>query len=258
MVNENDVEALDELEDEEVEDSIEDDSTEEDSQQPDELALLKAEVAALRNQNSKIAKDFSAAVGRYQSLVDRLESGRGDTDKLSREIASSVNAVDKVLETILSADDISPELRARALEVRRSAKAEADLDSLRAEVESLKNRKPEPVVVDTSNELSPLERTVHTMINKAGFSIEDFNWTEANAVFSRDGDEGVVAYFTDQIVNRKVEASSTGRRQAKKESSKGSPRGADVGGDITSQLGDAADGDLDKGIALLRSMGVNV
>lgn len=229
MVNEN-IDAPEDQEVPDVEDSTEDSDTEdttEETKQPDEIALLKQEVALLRAQNNKTVKDFSAAVGRYQSLVDKLESGRGDTDKIARQVQSSIGAVDQVLETILGDETFSPEIRARAMAIRSSAKASTELDGLKAEIEALKNRKPEPpVAADSAQELSPIEQLVHTMIGAASLKIEDFDWNEAGSVYSTGGDMGVIGYFTNKIAEKRAEAQAAERRQSRKTSASKPPEQA--------------------------------
>jgi hypothetical protein len=258
-------EELDELQvldddefDEELDEGLEDSDDVDGVEPPDELALLKEEIASLRTQNaqqSKAVKDFSAAVGRYQSLIDKMEAGRGDTDKLARQLAASVGGVEQVIDTILADPNIDPEVRARALAARDSTKANAKLASLEAEIEALKN-KPEPVQEVQSNELTVLERTVHTMINRSGLQIEDFNWTEANLVYSQTGSEAeIISYFTNKIAEKKAESTAAERRQARKASAgKPAPKGADNAGDIATQLENAKD--LDEGVEMLRKLGV--
>lgn len=265
MTMDNEIEALEsELEPDDSEEvDTESDDSEGSEEQPDRLALLEAEIAALKNQtaqNIKAVKDFSAAVGRYQSLSDRLESGRGDTEKLTRELSASVTAVDKVLETILSAEDISPELRARAVEVRNRAKAEAELADLKATVEALRTAPPQREAQAAQTDLSPLEVTLNTMIMEAGFKpTVDFDWAAITEAYKGGGDGGAIKYVLDQITEKRTEAQATARRQARRtEAGQGTPRGAAPGADFTAQLEAAADkGDIDKGIELLKSIGVN-
>lgn len=255
MVNEN----IDAPEDQVVtdaEDSEDSDAedTAEEPKQPDELALLKQEVALLRAQNTKTVKDFSAAVGRYQSLVDKLESGRGDTDKIARQVQSSIGAVDQVLETILADETFSPEIRARAMSIRASAKASTELDGLKLEIEALKNRKPEPPVQQTQQEdLTPIEQTVHTMINSATLKVEDFDWNEAGTVYQTGGDAGVIGYFTNKIAEKRAEAQAAERRQSRKTSSSKSPEQAGSSRTPEQMLGDSSL-DLDQRRKILADM----
>lgn len=240
MVNEN----VDAPEDQDLPEDTQEESedTEEVPQQPDELALLKQEVAILRAQNAqtnKTVKDFSAAVGRYQSLMDRLESGSGDTSRLAKQVQSSIGAVDQVLDTILADENFSPEIRARAMAIRASAKATTELDDIKAELESLKNRKPEPPTQQTQQEeLSPIEQMVHTMIGASGLKIEDFDWNEAGTVYGTQGDAGVIGYFTNKIAEKRAEAQAAERRQSRKTASSTTPNPVGAARTPEQMLGD--------------------
>lgn len=243
MVNENIDAPENEVEDPDVADSNDsdtEDSTEE-VQQPDEMALLKQEVALLKAQNTKVAKDFSAAVGRYQSLLDRFDSGKGDTDKLAKQVQSSIGAVDQVIDTILGDENFSPEIRARAQAIRASARANTELDGIKAELEALKNRKPEPPTQQTQQEdLSPIEQMVHTMINSSGLKIDDFDWNEAGTVYGSTGDAGVIGYFTNKIAEKRAEAQAAERRQSRKTSASKPPEQAGASRTPEQMLGDSS------------------
>lgn len=255
---------MDDLDEQTLEDSTEEeneeldseDSLEEEAQQPDKLALLEQEVTALKNQNAKTVRDFNAAVGRYQSLMDKLESGKGDTDKLVTQVHSSIGAVEQVLETLLSDDSISPEVRVKAQEIRNRTKAESDVASLRAEIEALKTTKTQPVQEVQSEDLSPLERVVHTMINKAGYKIEDFDWAEANTKYTVGGDDEVLGYFTNKIADMKAEADAASRRQTRKTNASKSPTQVSNSRAPEETLGDDSIS-LDDRLATLRSMLAN-
>jgi len=253
-----------ELEDDSLVEEYEDsEDSEEQSGEVDRLAQLEERLASIEGQNTKLIRDFSASVGRVQSLIDRVESGRQyDTERLRTQISSAVGGVEKQLDTILESDAIDPEIRARAQQARDRLRADTEQAQNKAEIEALKAavlyRQQQPQV--DPNQLTPLETNVHTMIAEAGMKIEDFDWQEANTVLSRRGEPGVYTYFTNKIAERKSEATAADRRQAKKRSAgNGTPSGSGVGGDMTSKLAAAADsGDIAGGIELLRSLGVSI
>lgn len=255
----------DELEDDYLEDTEVEDSedSEEQSGEVDRLAQLEARLTSMEGQNVKLVRDFSSAVGRVQSLIDRLESGRQyDTERLKTQINSAVGGVEKQLDTILESDIVDPEIRARAQQARDRLRAETEQAQMKAEVEALKavmvQRQQQPVV--DPSQLSPLEVNVHTMIADANLKIDDFDWNEANSIYAQRGEPGVYAYFTNKIAERKAEATAAERRQVKKTNAgKGSPSASGTGGDVTSKLASAAEsGNIAEGIELLRSLGVTI
>lgn len=248
----------DELEDE-LTDEVED-SEDPEGQTEDKFALFEQRIAGIEAQNTKLVSDFAASVGRVQSLITRLESGReGDTERLQKQVNSAVSTVESQLDVILSSEAVDPEIRARAQQARDRMRAEADVASLRDEVAQLKNR-PAVVQPQQTNDLSPIEQNVHAMIFEAGMKLEDFDWEEARGVGSRRGEPGIYSYFTNKIAEQKAELAATERRQARKTNAgRGAPNGAGVGGDMASKLEAAVDsGNLDEGVALLRSLGVNL
>lgn len=256
----------DELEDDYLDEEVDDsEDSEEQSGEVDRLAQLEARLTSMEGQNVKLVRDFSSAVGRVQSLIDRLESGRQyDTERLKTQINSAVGGVEKQLDTILESDIVDPEIRARAQQARDRLRAETEQAQMKAEVEALKavvaqRQQPQQPAVDPS-QLSPLEVNVHTMIADANLKIDDFDWTEANSIYAQRGEPGVYAYFTNKIAERKAEATAAERRQVKKTNAgKGSPSASGTGGDVTSKLASAAEsGNIAEGIELLRSLGVTI
>lgn len=253
----------DELLPEDLEDESTDeveDSDETEGQADDKFALFEQRIAGLEATNAKLVSDFSASVGRVQSLITRLESGRGeDTERLQKQVNSAVSTVESQLDVILASEMVDPEIRARAQQARDRMRAEADVASLRDEVTQLRNRPP-VIIPPVTNELSPTEQNVHAMIFEAGMKLEDFDWEEARGVVSRRGEPGVYSYFTNKIAEHKAEQAATERRQARKTSAgKGAPAAAGTSGDIASRLEASVDGgNLDDGVALLRSLGVNI
>lgn len=252
----------DEFEDEPIDEVEDSEDSDEQSGEVDKLSQLEDRLAAVEGQNTKLVRDFSSAVGRVQSLIDRLESGRQvDAERFKTQLNTAVGGVEQQLDTILSSDMVDPELRARAQQARDRLRAETEQASLKAEVAALKQAvtAPRQQAPDPS-QLSPLETNVHTMIADAGLRIEDFDWTEANTVYGTRGEPGVYAYFTNKIAERRAESNAADRRQTKKTNAgKGSPSASGVGSDVTSKLEAAADnGDIAGGIELLRSLGVTI
>ena len=236
--------------------SSEDSDTDSDAQQPDRIALLEQQVAALATQNTKLVRDFSAAVGRYQSLQDKLESGKGDTDKLTKQLAASLGAVETALDTILNDESVDPALRQKAQEAKTKAKAQSEIDDLKAQMEALKTAPKEIIkeIEDDSNDLSPLERVLNTMIVKAGFHpTRDFDWGEASQVFTAEGEDGVIGYFTTKISEKLAEAQTTSRRQARKDTASRTPNPASAARTPEQKLGDDTLS-LDERLATLRAM----
>ena len=262
MPDEIDLTPEDEFEDESIEEVEDSEDSEEQSGEIDKLAQLVERLANIEGRNNQLVKDFSSAVGRVQSLVDRLESGRQvDAERFKSQLNTAVGSVEQQLDTILASDMVDPEIRAKAQQARDRLRAEAEQATMKAEIEALKSTVTEQRQPQADpNQLSPVEYNVHTMIAEAGLKIEDFDWTEANAVYGSRGEPGVYAYFTNKIAERKADATAAERRQAKKTSAgKGSPSASGVGGDITSKLTAAADnGDIAGGIELLRSLGVSI
>jgi len=249
LTPEDELEDEDTPDDEEVSDS---EDSEEQSGEVDRLAQLEERLANVEGHSIKLVRDFSAAVGRVQSLVDRLESGRQyDAERFKTQLSTAVGSVEKQLDTILESDIVDPEIRARAQQARDRLRAETEQASTRAEIEALKavltqSRQAPPV---DPNQLTPLETNVHTMIADAGLKIDDFDWEEANNVYSRRGEPGVYAYFTSKIAERKTEATAAERRQAKKVSAGKNPTASGTGGDTASKLAAAADsGDIAGGV----------
>ncbi len=102
-------------------------------------------------------------------------------------------------------------------------------------------------------ELSPIERMVHTMIGSAGLKIEDFDWNEAGTVYSNGGDAGVIGYFTNKIAEKRAEAQAAERRQSRKTAASKTPEQAGTTRDLTERLGDPTL-NLDERREILRKM----
>lgn len=222
----------------------------------DKLALLEQQVTALATQNAKLIKDFNSAVGRYQSLMDKLESGKGDTDALVRQVNSSVGAVEQVLDTILNDESVDPELRRKAAEVRSRTKADTELATIKAELEAVKTKQNTPQA-EVDDDLSPLEGMLNKMVIAAGFHpTRDFDWVEAAGVYEKDGEDAVISYFTNKIIEKKTEASATTRRQERKTNASKTPDPASATRTPEQKLGDNSLS-LDERVATLRAMIAN-
>lgn len=201
-------------------------STEEEG--PDELATLKAEVALLRTQNTRALNEAKSAIGRYQALQAKVESGSAATEAEAKRLNGAVSAVNEALDALLDDESLSPEVKARVRQVRDSKQRASEVDALRAEIDALKNppkREEEPRGQD---ELTPIERQVHRMINAAGLKIEDFDWDQAKVHYTLNGDDGVISYFTEQIVQKKTSSASKPKAldEKKANAGPGAPRGS--------------------------------
>lgn len=213
MTNEHDQELLPE-DDQELEPEDQEQPQED---KPDELALLRQEVETLRTQNERSLNQVKAAIGRYQSLAASLAQGSELTASQAKKLESSVGAVEKALDTLLEDETLTPEVRARARAAKTEARAAADTAAMRDEIDALK-RSPAraEAPVQDSDELAPIERTVHLMIRRAGMKIEDFDWAEASKVYSTKGDDGILDFFQDKIDAKRAESKNTDARQARK------------------------------------------
>lgn len=251
----------DEFEDEPTDEVEDSEDTDEQSGELDKLAQFEERLAAIEGQSTKLVRDFSSAVGRVQSLVDRLESGRQvDAERFKTQLNTAVGSVEQQLDTILASDMVDPELRAKAQQARDRLRAETEQASLKAEMAALRAAVTTQRQAPDPNQLSPIEVNVHTMIADAGLKIDDFDWDEANTVYGTRGEPGVYAYFTNKIAERKTEATAADRRQSKKVSAGKQPQGSQAGaGDLAARMEHALDtGNLDDGVAILKSLGVNI
>jgi hypothetical protein len=254
-----------ELEPEPVEEEAPEVEPEPEPEPPDEMALLKAEVERLKSLDS-VAADLRRSVGRIQSLEAKLAEVEGNAnkndvvDQINKQFGSVTELLASVVENI---DDtaLDPATKQRVREAYSTSQRAAEKASLRSElIEELKPREVPQPQSSLPNGLSPetvqvYERAVVRQLERAGLNPDtDYDWKQASAVLVRGGTLDELLDIADKAVET---AQATTRRQAaKKSAGAGSPNGASASGDAADRLGSAKT--LDEGVALLRSMGVNV
>lgn len=194
--------------------------------QPEGLTLekLAAEVAMLRQSQAKTLRDFNAAVGRVQSVVSRIDSGRGDTDQLTKQLRSQIGAVDKAIDAILEDETMSPEIKERARAARSNAAATSELEDIKAQLEALKNP-AKPDAPDDSAVLS-FEDSIVEEIESYGLDPDDaaFDWKgEATQIMLTKGADETRKYFRRKVKDILAEKAAAERRQSRKESSSKKP-----------------------------------
>ena len=188
--------------------------------QENELDQLKREIADLKAQNVKIGRDFQSSVGRLHSLIERLQSGRGDTGALEAQLKPQIEAVNSTLEAILEDEATSPELRARARAIAKEAKSAADLATVRAELAAMKNGGGEDEA-PASGAPSPFEQGIVLAIQAAGHDPDDpiFDWRGAAGIYSTQGEAATLLYFRQKIGEATAAKAAAERRQTRKEAS---------------------------------------
>lgn len=190
-------------------------------QDEDDVAVLKREIAELRTQNAKLGRDFQSGVGRLHSLIEKANSGRGDTEAQQRQIAAQLEAVKGTLNAVLEDDTISPEIRARARAAAEKAESDAKLAGLQAQLETRSGGAETPSVSGAD-----FEESLVFAIEAAGFDPDDtalFNWTEAGQILQAQGQGATRAYFRKKITEAKATQQAATRRQSRKEAGKGTP-----------------------------------
>ena len=185
----------------------------------DRLAALQREVETLRAANIKLDRDLKASVGRFQSSLSRLESGRGDPDALKREVEANIAEVRGALSAILEDENLSPEVRDRARAAAQRVKSESELGALKAELEQLKNggRRETPSL---SFDAADFEDSMVTLIETAGLDPDDPVWDwkgAATRALLDGGPAGGRSYFRQKIAEVKASKDAGERRQSRKQ-----------------------------------------
>lgn len=183
------------------------------------LEELATQVATLKDQNTKAARDFQAAVGRMQALYAKIESGKGDTDKLVQQLAAQMRQVDGALEVVLEDDVLDASVREKVKQARTKATSEHDLASLKAEIESLKTAREAPAVA-TDDSIRAFEEAIVEEIESYGLSPNDavFDWTgEASTILKTSGIGATQKYFRSKIKAALEAKLAAERRQERKE-----------------------------------------
>ena len=194
-----------------------------DEQDEDDVAVLKREIAELRNQNNLLDRGLKADIGRLHSLIARAESGRGSTEAQQRQIAAQVEAVKGTLAAVLDDDTISPEIRARARAAAEKAEADAKLAGMQAQLEARRSAPP-----DSGNQgsASEFEEELVNLVESHGLNPDDaalFDWQQATQILNAQGKGATRAYFRQRITEAKATQQAATRRQTRKEAGKGSP-----------------------------------
>lgn len=200
--------------------NVDDDSTDSDNQDNTDSALtlekLSSEVAELRSQNVQAVRNFNLQVGRLQSLVAKIDSGRGDTDKLITQFNSQVSAVDGAINAILEDETLAPDIKAKVAQARIKANSDSELATLKAEMAAIKTGSIAP---PTTGELS-LEASIVEEIESFGLNPDDdtFDWKgEASNVLTTKGPAATRTYFRTKIKEMLAAQSATERREERKQ-----------------------------------------
>ncbi len=185
-----------------------------------ELATLKAEVAALRNLNTSQSRDLIAAVGRLQSLADKVEQTPADDPRVAG-LTAQMEAANEMLDALLDDEAVDPKVKERAQRARSNVQAKTDrqeLEALKREVAAMKAPKSTPAP-DAGLTKSSFEVGVETAILAAGLDPDDalFDWGgEATRLLRSQGPAVALTYFKTQIAAGLEAKAAAGRRQGRK------------------------------------------
>ena len=202
----------------------------------DRLAALQRELQASQATVAKLEREVKASIGRFQSAVSRLEAGRGDPDALKREVEAQFSEVRGALSAILEDEAISPEVRERARAVAQTAKSEAAMRALQAELEQLKTAGRREDATTPAFDPAEFEASMVDLIEAADLDPDDPVWDwkgNATRALLEGGVAGGRAYFRSKIAEVKASRQAGERRQARKQTA---GKGPDPAGGSTSQL----------------------
>lgn len=243
---------VDESLEEEVLDET-DDSTEEDP-----LTVFEQRIAALEQLQRQSVTEIRSAVGRVQSLSAKLEKTNdpGVEAKLRTELSGVSELLglvtDSIDESILPQDVKRRVADARA--ATRTQVADAEINRrVAAAVESAM-----PVVTANASDPNRIEAAVISQIRSLGLDDTDpaFDWGQAAQLLNTQGEQAMWSYFG--TVEKQLLSSTTEGPQRRPRSQAPRAAGTAASVDIADQLEAANEaGDLNKGIELLRSMGIN-
>ena len=204
-------------EDEEEESPDQDPNASSEQQTGVSLEQLATEVATLKTQSTKAMRDFSAAVGRLNSLYTKLESGRGDTVTTVNQLNAQVKAVDGMLAAVLEDEGLDPKVRAKAAEVRSKVTGDSELANLKAEIDALKNGDKEQRQAPPAD--TAFEQSIVDEIESYGLSPDDptFDWKgEATSLLMGQGPGATRTYFRTKIKELLASGGAADRRQERK------------------------------------------
>lgn len=195
------------------------------------LETLQAEVASLRAAQTKQVTDFTAAVGRYQSLEARVAARGGDADVLV-ELRSRQEAMDEALKAVLDDETVSPAIKARAqaaFDKQTAAAATARDTAQQKRIEALETAQRGGASGGAqAAAVSPFERGVLTAIEAADLDPDDpaFDWAGKASEAVLKGEAAGLAYFKAKI--KELVAARDGR-QTRKEAA-GTAKGGTASG----------------------------
>lgn len=261
---------LDEI-DESIEDSdIEVDEPSEDVD-PDPVASLKAEVAALKSQLEKPAwvNDLKTIEGRIRSAEARLQKTEDPTARatLQRELEAKLAESNELIATMLAGLDdsafIDPSVKQRAQsvlnETREKQREAALIERIRSESAPAPVQQPPESQTFTSEHLT-FEALWEDRIRDEGFDPDGDDW---KAIWPQVGTlfrTGATTADASNLMKSHLKelkderAAARTRTQAKRSAGGGSPRGAGVAADILSDPNRSRDERAD----YLRRQGVQV
>lgn len=193
--------------------------------------------AELRAANTKNSRDLIAAIGRVQSLQQKVDAGSPDAANVA-SLRTQMTAVNEMLDAVLDDETVDPKVKARATAARTKAQGVAEqerITAMQAEIDALKN--PKAPSEPAENAPTSFEAGVVTAIEAAGLDPDDelFDWKgEASTILTTQGPKAALAYFKKQIAAGLEAKATAGRRQTKKDAA--GTQGARPSGDASDQL----------------------
>ena len=198
-------------------------------QSVDKVAALEAQVAALSAQNRQASQDFSTAVGRYNSILAKLNSGQGNSDAAVRQLYSQLVEMNESLDAVLSDETLDPKVREKAFAARNSAASKAKLEALEAEIAAIRSGRydsPPPAAPQaaSADPILSFEDGLVSEIESYGLNPDDpaFDWKgQATQLLTTQGAAATQKYIRGVISSLLKESGASDRRQARKESGGG-------------------------------------
>ena len=170
---------------------------------PDPFEARIAQLEQSNQQTQRQYQQFIAAVGRVQSLSDKLE--KQNDPKVEEKVRAALTEVYDVLGTV--SDNLDPAIlpdqaRQRVSSAREAARRAAEKLEREREIEAaIAARTPQPVP-QTPNPAAGLEAQLVATITSAGLDPDNpgFNWQHASTLLNGPGGEAAVRdYFAKQI-----------------------------------------------------------
>lgn len=183
------------------------------------LETLQADIAELKANNAnqtRALSAFNSNVGRVQSIVERLEAGKGDTEGLLKRLASQMGVLDESIDAILDDENIDDRVKEKARSVRSKAAASSELEYLKSQIEELKVARPA-----TAPAAGPsFEEEIVDMIRGFDLDPDDkaFDWAgEASKLLSEKGEAETRKYFRKTVKDMLETKAAAARRQVRKD-----------------------------------------